>query len=81
MQMKVLHQWHKLAYFQLAGWELRWINTAHEIIELEYRQNCENLDVTEDPDMIAEREKWKEVHHTPPFLSTGSQLTLYEGFG
>ena len=47
MQMKVLHQCHKLAYFWLAGWKLEWIETVCEIIEQEYEQNYKNLDVTE----------------------------------
>ena len=79
MQTKVLHPRHKLPYFRSAGWELQWIETAREIIELEYERNYQNLDVTEDPDTVAEREKRKKVRRTAPFLS--SQLTLYKGFG
>ena len=34
--LAVLHPWHKLAYFEVQGWEEDWIDTAYDIICEEY---------------------------------------------
>jgi hypothetical protein len=35
-------------YFRNSGWEAGWVRTAREIVEEEYEQNYENLDVAKD---------------------------------
>ena len=32
----VLHPCHKLAYFKNAGWEVEWVEAAHQIIRDEF---------------------------------------------
>ena len=32
LSLLVLHPAHKLDYFQAAGWEPEWINTAHQLV-------------------------------------------------
>ena len=44
----VLHPRHKLQYFRHAGWDTGWIQTAREIVEAEYEQDYENLDITKE---------------------------------
>ena len=37
--MSVLHPRHKLAYFNEAGWELEWIDTAEGIVRAEFERS------------------------------------------
>jgi hypothetical protein len=36
----VLHPRHKLQYFEMAGWEQEWIDTAEEIVRKDFEQSC-----------------------------------------
>jgi hypothetical protein len=35
----VLHLWHKLQYFEQAGWEPEWIVTAKDMIQTEFNRS------------------------------------------
>ena len=52
MISSVLHPRHKLQYFQNAGWDKDWIETAHSIVCDEFDQTYAFMDVNHESDSI-----------------------------
>ena len=52
----VLHPCHKLKYFENAGWEEEWIDTAHQIVQDEFDRTYAFMDVDADEDQPSQPE-------------------------
>lgn len=48
----VLHPRHKLKYFENAGWEEEWIDTARQIVRDEFDRTYAFMDIAVDDDML-----------------------------